>query len=330
MKVAIIGAGMAGLVCARELSSHHDVSLFDKARGPAGRMSTRRAADDLRFDHGAQYFTARDPRFRQQVEAWIDAGAVAAWEGPIGVLQCGEITPTEDPPVRYVGCPAMNAPVKRLSEGLNLQLLRKIETIERRDALWRLTSDDGEAYGPFDALICTTPPAQAADLLRASAPGVAAQLDPIVLNPCWATLVQFSQRLPLSIDGAFVHDSPLSWIARNSSKPGRDPSRDCWVLHASQAWSLRHFEQSPAEIAPQMLAALAAAAQISLPGIAYQTAHRWRYSIPPQPLSVGCVADRELRLAVGGDWCQQAKVEGAYLSGLSLAEATTAWENDLA
>ena len=38
------------------------VTVFDKGRGPGGRLATRRA-DDLRFDHGAQYFTARDPRF---------------------------------------------------------------------------------------------------------------------------------------------------------------------------------------------------------------------------------------------------------------------------
>ncbi|TWT32724.1 NAD(P)/FAD-dependent oxidoreductase [Blastopirellula retiformator] len=326
MKVAIIGAGLSGLVCARELSSQHDVQLFDKARCVAGRMSTRRVEPDLQFDHGAQYFTARDPRFHVEVDAWVAAGAAAPWTSPIGVLQCGEVTLSENSPVRYVGVPAMNAPVKRLAEGRAIHLSTRIEAVSRDDDGWTLAAESGERFGPFDALICTAPPAQATVLLGEVAPQCAAEVAKVTLNPCWATLVQFTQWLPFDLDGAFVHDSPLSWIARNGSKPGRNAEPDCWVLHATQAWSERHVEQSPDQIAPQMLAALAAAIGKSLPGVAYQTAHRWRYSIPPQPLSVGCLSDAELRLAVGGDWCQQAKVEGAFLSGLALAETVVQWE----
>ncbi|MDP3490273.1 MAG: FAD-dependent oxidoreductase, partial [Phenylobacterium sp.] len=43
MKIAIIGAGMAGLSCAEALSdAGHAVQVLDKGRGPGGRMSTRR------------------------------------------------------------------------------------------------------------------------------------------------------------------------------------------------------------------------------------------------------------------------------------------------
>lgn len=289
-------------------------------------MSTRRVDPDLRFDHGAQYFTARDPRFQAEVNAWIAAGVAAAWTGPIGVLQCGEISEPAGSPDRYVGVPAMNAPAKYLAEGQTVHLSQRIQTVARTDAGWSLTSERGETFGPFDGLVCTLPTAQAAELLRDVAPTYAAQVEQVTLNPCWATLVQFTQRLPLELDGAFVHDSPLSWIARDSSKPGRSAEQECWVLHATQAWSARHVEESPDVVAPQMLAALAAATGVSLPGVAYQTAHRWRYSIPPEPLSVGCLSDAEMHLAIGGDWCQQAKVEGAFLSGLALAETVVQWE----
>ena len=62
MKIAIIGAGFAGLTLAKRLAEQHDVSVFEKARGPGGRMSTRRA-DPFAFDHGAQYFTVETERF---------------------------------------------------------------------------------------------------------------------------------------------------------------------------------------------------------------------------------------------------------------------------
>jgi predicted NAD/FAD-dependent oxidoreductase len=82
-RIGIVGAGMAGLSCATLLAAAgHRVVLFDKGRGPGGRMATRRVATDLGevvFDHGAQYLTARDPDFVTQVERWRDAGHVARW-----------------------------------------------------------------------------------------------------------------------------------------------------------------------------------------------------------------------------------------------------------
>ena len=60
---AVIGAGMAGITCARTLvQAGHRVTVFEKSRGTSGRMATRDSAFGS-FDHGAQYFTARDERF---------------------------------------------------------------------------------------------------------------------------------------------------------------------------------------------------------------------------------------------------------------------------
>ena len=78
-RVAVIGAGLAGLTAAGVLAKHgHQVVILEKARGPGGRMSTRRDGN-VRFDHGAQYFTARHPRFIAQVEAWQEIGLVQRW-----------------------------------------------------------------------------------------------------------------------------------------------------------------------------------------------------------------------------------------------------------
>ena len=65
---AIVGAGMAGIACARTLvQAGHRVTLFEKSAGIGGRMSTRRSQFGT-FDHGAQYFTVRDARFARALE----------------------------------------------------------------------------------------------------------------------------------------------------------------------------------------------------------------------------------------------------------------------
>jgi len=85
MTIAIIGAGLAGLACADKLAAAgRAVTLFDKGRGPGGRMSTRRreTADGVAcWDHGAQFFTARTPDFQTVVANWGACGVVAAWRG---------------------------------------------------------------------------------------------------------------------------------------------------------------------------------------------------------------------------------------------------------
>ena len=78
MKIAIIGSGIAGLTVARHLNDQHDVVLFDKARGPGGRLASRRRPDTT-IDHGTVGFSADDPSFIEQLESWQRDGALASW-----------------------------------------------------------------------------------------------------------------------------------------------------------------------------------------------------------------------------------------------------------
>jgi predicted NAD/FAD-dependent oxidoreductase len=57
---------------------------------PKDSSSSLRAAG-LLFDHAAQCFTATDPAFKQQCEAWVAAGAAKHWEGPVGTLKPGGV-----------------------------------------------------------------------------------------------------------------------------------------------------------------------------------------------------------------------------------------------
>jgi predicted NAD/FAD-dependent oxidoreductase len=57
-------------------------------------MSTRRG-DDWQCDHGAQYFTARDPDFRAEVARWQALGVAAVWQPRLEVFGGADLhTPT--------------------------------------------------------------------------------------------------------------------------------------------------------------------------------------------------------------------------------------------
>jgi len=319
LEVAVIGAGMSGLVCARLLAeSGHHVRIFDKARGPGGRMATRRAGP-LRFDHGAQYFTVRDPCFRRWVESWEADGLATRWKGRLAVVRGGEIALKDDATERWVGVPGMSAICRCLMTGLDVNFGIRIVHLVRNDDRWELRAHDGADLGRFDAVVVSAPAPQTAALLAASAPGLSARAGHVEMDPCWAVMASYPLTLGLTFDGAFVEDAPLGWIARNSAKPGR-PSGEAWVLHASPEWSREHLELDR-EIAAQWLVdAFREAVGRDLPPPASLTAHRWRFALPVNPLAEPCLFDRELAVAACGDWAGGPRVEGAFLSGCAAAQ----------
>lgn len=317
--VAIIGAGISGLTCARRLASRFDVRLFDKSRGVSGRMATRRAGPaEASFDHGAQYFTVRSKRVKPMLEEWIDDGIVALWRGNVCILR-PDLTIQREPTPRYVPMPGMSALGKHLARHLHVETNTRIEKARRAASGWTLTTADGAEHGPFDVLVSTAPPEQTLEIVGEESP-FASTLASQQFDPCWATMIHFEQPVPVSYDAAFVQENPLRWICRNNSKPGRNPDQECWVLHASPEWSKEHLEQSSEDVTPQMLEAFSNATEKPLGKFHHAASHRWRYSAPVNPLEDGYLWDDQAKLGIAGDWCSGARVEGAVLSGLSLAE----------
>lgn len=315
--VAIIGAGIAGLMCARELATAgFKVTVFDKGRSPGGRTATRRTAPDLEFDHGAQYFTARDPLFQKVTADWVQRGIVAEWQGRIVRLEAGVATETTPLP-RYVGTPGMSAIAADLASGLHVHSGIQVVRIHRDSAGWNLITATQDVHGPFQSLVVTLPSPQAAALLNDHPFGALAAAIP--MTPCWAVMVAFDSKLEVPWDAAFVHGSPLSWVARNSSKPGRNQQHDAWVLHATSEWSAKNLEQSPETSASKLLAAFSALTDARLPAHCFLQAHRWRYSLGSDPAERKALADHESRLVVCGDWLSGGRVEGAFLSGIEAA-----------
>jgi predicted NAD/FAD-dependent oxidoreductase len=319
--VGIIGAGITGLTCAQTLHSFGvRVTVLEKSRGVGGRVATRRIDSGVTFDHGAQHFTVRDPAFRSQVKRWCEAGTANLWRGRIVALKQGIVTDLHEPRERYVGVPGMNAIAKSLATGLDVHTNVTAQSIARSHGAWQVQDTLGIQYGPFDVLISTAPPPQTAKLFGNQSAAIESSLSSVTMDPCWAVLLQMCERLQTPFDAAFVHDSPLSWIARNSSKPGRHAS-DCWVLHASPKWSRDHLEESVETIAKTLDAEFwQVIAQLPQP-LEFAIAHRWRYALPQEPLPQRYLLDGDLKLGACGDWCGGPRVEGAFLSGLALAEA---------
>ena len=311
--VAIIGAGMSGAAAARRLADAGlAVTLFEKSRGAGGRMATRRLDGGV-FDHGAQFFRARNPRFAASVQSWQEAGLVAVWDAD----EAGE-----DRHPRYVGTPAMNAPVKALIGDLPVHTGNPATALRNEGASWRVEAE-GAPDMLFDAVLIAIPAAQA-QTLAATADWNPPALVPARYAPCLTLMLGYPEPLDLPAFMA-IEDETIAWIADNSSKPDRPLPRGesdmhCIVIHATPDWSRAHLDADMQDVIGQLYAR-----HVGITGIMdepiHGDVHRWRYAQVTDPLGEPCIIDPARRLAACGDWCLGPRVEAAFDSGEAAAAA---------
>jgi predicted NAD/FAD-dependent oxidoreductase len=306
MRIGIVGAGLAGLACAERLVGQgHEVELFDKGRGPGGRMSTRRivtSRGEAHFDHGAQYFTIRDDAFRRRVDSWIAEGAAALW--PSAGTQA------------YVGVPAMNSPVRLMANEQSVRWNALVTRIEASDRGWRFVIGEGDS-ADLDLAVVATPAEQAASLLASLAPDLAARALSVSTDPCWTVMLAFSEPVPVA-QNCWRGEGHIAWAARNNSKPGRF-GPESWVVQASPDWSRAHLEADSEWVADTITSALSDLLGAVLPPSLGRSSHRWRFARSGAEGS-RAIFDADRRLGLCGDWLIGPRVEAAWLSGAALAE----------
>ncbi|MBO0950940.1 NAD(P)/FAD-dependent oxidoreductase [Fibrella forsythiae] len=314
----ILGAGLAGLTAARELTRQgHTVLIFDKGRGVGGRLATRRIADG-RADHGAQYFSARSPEFAALTQEMQHAGVVSNWH-----VEQSDPASFQHP--RFVGTDGMSSIAKYLATDVHVQTGKRAVAVKQVPQGWAVTFDDGQTIAA-DSLLVTLPAPQALALWQESGleldPSEKAILNAIHYQPCLAVLLQLSQPSNVPTPGGLKlpADSPVSWVADNQQK-GISPAVPTVTLHASHSYSQQHLDDTDLKaLLPELVAA--AAAYVSSETVIDQQIHRWRYSNATERYSEPFLAaSTPAPLLFGGDGFGQGNVEGAFLSGLAMAKA---------
>jgi photolyase PhrII len=319
LAVAVVGAGLSGLRAAAVLSDHgHAVTIFEQADQAGGRLGGFRWNGGT-VDAGAQYFTARDPRFQREVVSWLAEGLVSRWNGRLAAVDTpGRFQSATAPVKRYVAMPAMRELAVHLAGGLAVRYGARVDGLAPVRGGWRPVLADGDPPPPFDAVILAVPPNRARALLPAGCDELEAALREIDMQACWALMAVFDQPLDLPFDGLFFNAAPLSWAARNASKPGRG-SQEIWMLHAARGWPGAADDWDAQTVGARMLSAFFA--DTGHPPVAprHTQSRCWPAAAARRPLERGCLWAPAARIGVCGDWCAGSRVEGAFLSGTAVA-----------
>lgn len=331
LRVAVIGAGIAGAACAQALAERGcAVQVIDKSRGAGGRLATRRlewvdaagARHTTAFDHGAPGFTAGSAAFQAFLSSRFPPAALAPW---VPTLASGSRPLPDDAPL-LVPRPDMPSICRALLRDIPTTWSCTVDRLLKGPAGWQLGTAGEWLPGHFDAVLLAMPPAQAAALLAPHRSDWAQRASLARMQPCW-TLMGVSRRAAPDLPWGLLRPEagPLSWVMRQDTRPGRgaEPGQAQWVAHARAGWSRQHLEQPAEWVLHHLQAALASAIGQAVDW-QHSVVHRWRYAMPQAPGAVPsatCWWDEPRGLGVCGDFLGGAGVEGAWSSAQALAEA---------
>jgi len=319
-KIAIIGAGLSGVLLGQSLSPMADVTIFEKSRGVGGRMCTR-YADPFYFDHGTQFFTARTKKFNQFIKPYIDGGIISEWAGKV-------ITFNENKSIsnriwfepHYVANPNMNYLCKKISEQLNIVVNTEIAPLpQRKSNGWSLTDKTGADIGLFDMVISTAPPEQTARLFGEYLP-----------KDCPIRTVEFQGQYTLMLGfkkpwenkwiAARINNSPLEWISINSTKPKRNRDITSILIHSTADWADAHMDDNVDESGTFLLNEFSKLTGIDCTTSDFFATHRWKYAHKKGDKIFEPFYDTPNKLIAIGDWSSASRIEDIWISATKLSK----------
>ena len=308
--VIVVGAGVAGVACARALTAAGmPVTVLDRGHRMGGRMASRNT-DGRPVDIGASYFTVSDPAFQVVVDDWQARGLARPWTDTFAVLSDGDRTSTAGP-MRWAAGRGLRSLVEDLADGLEVTSARTISEV----------TYDGELMvdgHPAVAVVLAMPDPQARRLLIGD---VESERNILVRHyePVLALTATFATRT-WGLEGAFISDDDtLGWVADDGSRRG--DGAPVLVAHSTSELAAEHLEH-PSQAEPVMTDALCRL--LDLPDPRSVSMHRWSFARPADPRQEPYgLSERGIGFC-GDGWHGKPRVEGAYLSGRALGEALVA------
>ncbi|GAB7067066.1 NAD(P)-binding protein [Mycobacterium hodleri] len=302
-RVAVIGAGISGAVCAHVLRGHGiSAELIERGRAPGGRMASP-TLHGRRVDLGAAYFTAKEPEFVAAVERWSAQKLVRDWTDTLDVYSADGHRQTSGP-MRYAAPDGLRSLV-RASLPDEARCEAAVGSLDELD---------------HDAIVLAMPDPQAARL----APDAAEWVD---YEPVITVAAGWERRCWPLPDAAFVNDDPdVTTIADDGSRRGDGAA--VLVVHTTAQRAAAHLDDPDGAVAPVLDALRRLLGVTATPE--WTHAHRWTFAKPVATHdedAYGLTTHGGRLLGSCGDsWCPSGapRIESAWLSGHRLGAALAA------
>lgn len=322
LDIAVIGAGVAGLTCAKQLQDRgFDVVVLDKSRGLGGRVATRRL-HNTRVDHGLPFWEIQGPFSSKLTQGLAAKKLLQPWGDRLYQMRDDNSLVRLPSAQRYITPDGINAIAKVLAARLKVQRqFRAIKlTVDPAAQIWHIDSENDSIQA--QGVVLAIPAPQAIDLLTASALDILPKLHEVSFHPCITVMAGYDRNCPalgwqaLQLKG----DRDLAWIIRDSSKYHHSPQAT-FVFHSTPEFAQNYLDATNLKPAQTKLLHAAQPIQPEFASPQWIQTHRWRYARTHQPLNQPyLLTQTPLPLICCGDWCLGDSVEAALQSGLTAAQ----------
>lgn len=309
--VLIVGAGIAGVACARALrSAGITARIVDRGRRAGGRMASRTITGRT-VDLGAAYFTAEPGSgFAGVVDGWVERGLARPWTDTIAVAGADGIQRSSTGPMRYAAPDGLRGLVIDLATGLEVEQGVTIEHVAPGEA-------DGERY---DTVVLAMPDPQARRMLDAASSLREKLDDGSGWAPSIAVVLEWASREWEPFHAAFVNDAPtLSSLADDGDRRGDGAA--VLVAHTTAELALEHLDNPDGAIAPAIEAVQRLLSLKDAP--LHSFAHRWTFARPTSQHTEPFQLDDGIGVC-GDAWGERSSVATAWSSGDALGRAIAA------
>ncbi|WP_214792365.1 MULTISPECIES: FAD-dependent oxidoreductase [unclassified Exiguobacterium] len=311
MKIGIIGAGLSGIIAARELVRRgHTVELIEKSQSVGGRLATRRIGDG-QADHGAVYFTVRGEALEREVQSWMSADWVRVWYA--------------DPYPRYVATDGMNGLAKHLAEGLTVHLNEYVEHVRmEKDGAVIVKTDVTERS--YERIVMTAPLPQSFERLGSLVDQIEPSLRRLVYAPTFVGLFECTGDVQIGVDGILDQDLTPGVLKVINNRQKGISTTSLISVYMEETWSEEWYERPEAETLAEIERLVRE--EVGDLSIESRQLKRWRYAQAKDVWHEPFYQVSHHPIYLAGDIFLEAddpsgrtRFESAYLSGLRVAEA---------
>lgn len=335
MKIAIIGAGIAGLVAGRELTlAGHDVTVIEKGRSIGGRLSSVEVGESGALaDQGVSWITANRPEFRPYASQLLGRDLLDVWGDRIHYYD-GEQCLPERPPFlsgTLYAAPKGGASIAKdlarwvdLEEGERAVGLTYIGANRRKKRAWMVNLASARTI-EADAVLIATPAPEAYGVLLTSQDEVDVlklirEIDAVHYEASYTLSVQTEGLERPEWEAVVCQDPVVREIVHEGSK--REGAEGLFTITSSNAFAREH-RRSPVEDVRQELWDRACRLT-GLPRVepVHSSLRYWSFHRPKTILpDLFMELDRpDAPLAIVGDYFGGNDTESSFCSGLRLAQ----------
>jgi hypothetical protein len=333
--IIVVGAGIAGLACAREArAAGLRAMVLDKAKGVGGRCATRRISGAA-VDFGVTFLHGSDPAFQEAVASVTNATPLPGWprrvDGYGTPCQPGAFSPGEK---RFAYVEGLTAFPKHLASGLEVRLRTCVARLEvSREGLAVVTETSERLTAK--RLVLALPAEQALELLGPlccnwpSAEAARHLLRMLGTVPCLTVMAGYAPDRPApEWDICYPEDSQVLTLMAHDSAKRREPRNLVLVYQAQPRWSRQRLDADPEAWSGEILREAGRRLGAWAASPEWVDSHRWRFArAEPGNVLAGpwlSRSDLGFQLGLAGElFGTGGGAEGAWRSGREIARRMT-------